>query len=153
MKTARPPADLTSSVTACARVPLKSATTTAAPSEAKRRTVAAPMPAPPAVTIATRSCSLPGIFFVGAGGNRATPLAGAAGGWAGHHVGRDAGLLFDRLFELLHVDLIGESSAVGFLLRVGPQAGVHAVEIVVDFDVERVAAPSDLHRLIDELAG
>src|SRR5271166_930500 len=63
MKTARPPAALISSVTSCARLPLKSATTTAAPSTAKRRAVAAPMPAPPAVTIATRSFNLPGIVI------------------------------------------------------------------------------------------
>src|SRR5687767_4435458 len=52
--TACPPLAVTLPATAPARVPLMSATTTAAPSATSRRTVAAPIPAPPAVTIATR---------------------------------------------------------------------------------------------------
>ena len=62
-------------------------------------------------------------------------LAGAAGCGSGHHVGRHAGLLLDGLFKLLHVDLIGQSLSFGFLLRIRPQAGVLAVDIIVHLDV------------------
>src|SRR5271166_2523320 len=77
-------------------------------------------------------------------------LAGAAGSRSRHYVGRDAAFLLDRFFELLHIDLSGKPLAIGFLLCVRPQAGVHAVDVVVNFDVERIAAPSKLNRLIDE---
>ena len=58
---ARPPSLAMLAATASARVPLRSAMTTAAPSPAKRRAVAAPIPEPPAVTIATWPTKRPGI--------------------------------------------------------------------------------------------
>ena len=61
MAAARAPLVVMLDATASARVPLRSATTTAAPSAAKRRAVAAPMPAPPAVTIATCPSKRPAI--------------------------------------------------------------------------------------------
>src|SRR5882672_1985994 len=61
MAAARPPLVVMLAATASARVPLRSATTTAAPSPAKRRAVAAPIPEPPAVTIATWSVNRPGM--------------------------------------------------------------------------------------------
>ena len=61
MAAARPPLAVMPDATASARVPLRSATTTAAPSPAKRRAVAAPIPEPPAVTIATLPPNRPGI--------------------------------------------------------------------------------------------
>src|SRR5438552_299230 len=73
MAAARPPPVLISEATASARVPLRSATTTAAPSPAKRRAVAAPIPEPPAVTIATWPANRPGMPWPGSG--RAHPLA------------------------------------------------------------------------------
>jgi len=54
-----PPACVISFATAEARVPLRSAITTEAPSRAKRRAVAAPIPDPAAVTTATLLSSLP----------------------------------------------------------------------------------------------
>jgi hypothetical protein len=57
-----PPLALISAVTFSARVPLKSAITTDAPSFVKRRAVAAPMPDPPAVTIATLPSSFPAMI-------------------------------------------------------------------------------------------
>src|SRR5262245_33495171 len=60
-ETARPPSCAMLEATASARVPLRSATTTAAPSSAKRRALAAPMPEPPAVTIATCPSKRPAI--------------------------------------------------------------------------------------------
>src|SRR5712692_2497997 len=60
--TALPPFAVIPAVTSSARLPLRSAITTDAPSCTKRRAVAAPMPDPPAVTIATLPSSFPDIY-------------------------------------------------------------------------------------------
>src|SRR3989454_6950665 len=72
MAAARPPVVLMLDATVSARVPLRSAIITAAPSRAKRLAVAAPIPEPPAVTIATWPANRPGM--AGASG-REDPLA------------------------------------------------------------------------------
>src|SRR5262249_25260631 len=65
MATARPPLAVMLDAMVSARVPLRSATTTAAPSLAKRCAVAAPIPEPPAVTIATLPAKRAGIAALG----------------------------------------------------------------------------------------
>src|SRR5438876_11713913 len=71
MQTALPPPPLIAFMIFSARVPLRSATTTDAPSSAKRRADAAPMPEPPPVTIATLPSSLLAM-------GRCRPLSGSA---------------------------------------------------------------------------
>src|SRR2546426_6731569 len=73
MAAARPPSFAMPDATASARVPLRSATTTAAPSPARRRAVAAPIPEPPAVTIATWPANRPDMMCSRSG--REDPLA------------------------------------------------------------------------------
>src|SRR2546427_376891 len=139
---ARPPPVSIPETTASARVPLKSATTTAAPSPAKRRAVAAPIPEPPAVTIATWPANRPGMPWPGSG--RAHPLADdvALVERVGPHLRLPAPDVRGVVPELRHrqvgvLDLVGAEVA---RLAGGGAAGAHGVGRPREVEQERQGA-------------
>src|SRR5207244_3584128 len=156
---ARPPPVVMLDATASARVPLRSATTTAAPSPAKRRAVAAPIPEPPAVTIATWPANRPGMPWPGSG--RAHPLGDDVPlvERVGPHLRLPAPDVRGVVPELRHrqvgvLDLVGTEVA---RLAGGGRAVAHGVDrpgeleqerqvlVVVEVVEERFAVGLDVH--------